>query len=76
MGRSSCGDLADFSAATTQPKTRKFLSVGILQHGLRRSVTSCQPFLQVDCQNLLSKGLLQIVSTSGNKSGNNKVARL
>ena len=28
--------------------------------------------LQVDCQNFLSTGLLQVVSTSCNKSGNDK----
>ena len=28
---------------------------------------------QVDCQNLLSKGLLQVVSTSCNKSVNDKL---
>ena len=54
-------------------------------HGLRqlvddKSVASCQQtccklstdLLQVDCQNLLSTGLLQVVSTSCNKSANEK----
>ena len=51
-------------------------------HGLRQLVddrfvvASCQhstDLLQVDCQNLLSTGLLQVVSTSCNKSVNDKL---
>ena len=34
------------------------------------SVTSCQFLLQVDCQNLLSTGLLQVVSTKSSKYAN------
>ena len=32
--------------------------------------------LQVDCQNLLSTGLLQVVSTSCNKSANDKLQKV
>ena len=40
-----------------------------------KSVAICQhaDLLQVDCQNLLSTGLLQVVSTSYNKSANDKL---
>ena len=57
-------------------------SVDILQHAdllqqadirMRPGCTLSTNFLQVDCQNLLSTGLLQVNSTSCNKFANDKL---
>ena len=54
--------------------------MGMRSHGLRQLVddkpdASCEQIqlLQVDCQNLLSTGLLQLVSATRRKSANDKL---
>ena len=64
----------------TQPKSRKLTSrkrlcqpadIRMHSHPLRQLAD--ENLLQVDCQNLLSTGLLQVVLTSCNKFANDKL---
>ena len=81
------GKLKNWSCLTAQPKTRKLrqvywhLATDFLYRSWYQDAFTClsraccelsTDFLQVHCQNLLTTGLLQVL-TSCNKSGNDKL---